>query len=226
MTNAGRNFLWAAAGLGIIIDMIVSLILDCNAPLILNAINSGSAANCAEFWLYRYQTLIAGTAALLGAFITVRAMMRQTEMVRADDADRRLTRYANALINLMQRETEAVSTDKIHEDEAFINNVQLASDNPAIREAMTDGVMGDDTKMVAFFVDTCRRSALAKVCEHPDPQHQNMVWPLYMALTNGINKRQAMLRSGRRVSELHSLSTINQKEVAAAFLEGRVPLLD
>jgi hypothetical protein len=226
MTNAGRNFLWAAAGFGIIIDMIVSLMLGCNGPLILNAINSGSAANCAEFWLNRYQTLIAGTAALLGALITVKTMMRQTEMGRADDADRRLARYAGAIINLMQRETEAVSTESDEEDAALMRAVNIASDDPAIREAMIDGAMGEDTKMVAFFVNACRQSALAKVYNHPDPQHENIVWPLYNAITDGILKRQSMLRSGQKLSDLHVLSTINQAEVQNAFIEGRMPLLD
>lgn len=152
--------------------------------------------------------------------------MRQTQMTRADDADRRLTRYANALINLITRVNDAVSTESLEEDAALINNVNLASDDSAMREAMTDGAMGEDTKMIVLFANACRHSALAKVYEHPDPQHENMVVPLYMALTNGIIKRQAMLRTGRNVSDLYSLSTINQKEVADAYLEGRVPMLD
>jgi hypothetical protein len=226
MTNAGRMFLWAAAGFGLLIDLIISMTFTCTGNMVSAAINAGSAANCAEFWINRYQTLVAGTAALLGALITVRAMMRQTEMGRSDDADRRLARYAGAILNLMQRQTEAVSTDDLEHDAALFKSVDVASDDTSIREAMIDGAMGEDSKMLAFFVNACRHSALAKIYEHPDPPYENVVLPLYMALTNGIVKRQSMLRSGHKVSDLHSLSTIDQGEVQAAFLEGRVPILD
>jgi hypothetical protein len=57
----------------------------------------------AEFWLNRYQTLIAGLIALAGAWWTVRAMQRQTESVRSDAAERALTRYAVALQTVMQK---------------------------------------------------------------------------------------------------------------------------
>jgi hypothetical protein len=226
MTYAGRIFFWTAAGMAVIFNLLATMALSCSGPMVAGALANASAGGCMEFWLNRYQTLLAGTAALIGAMITVRAMMRQTEMGRADDADRRLARYAGAILNLMERHTEAESTDSLEQDAAFIKNVNVASEDTAIREAMIDGAMGEDSKMLAFFVNACRMSALAKVHEHPDPRHENMVWPIYMALTNGIIKRQSILRSGGKVVDLHSLSTINQAEVQAAFLEERIPILD
>jgi hypothetical protein len=199
MTHAGRIFFWTTAGIAVIFNLLAAMALSCSGPMVAGAIANASAGGCMEFWLSRYQTLLAGTVALIGALITVRAMKRQTE---------------------------AAPTESLEEDAAFIKNVNVASEDTAIREAMIDGAMGEDSKMLAFFVNACRMSALAKVYEHPDPRHENMVWPIYMALTNGIIKRQSILRSGRKVFDLHSLSTINQAEVQAAFLEGRTPILD
>jgi len=48
----------------------------CSAPIIANAVPAQALA-CLEFWLNRYQSLIAGTLALAGALATVEAIRRQ-----------------------------------------------------------------------------------------------------------------------------------------------------
>jgi hypothetical protein len=59
--------------------------------------------SCIEFWLNRYQALLTGLAALLAAWITVRALQKQTEIARVDEAERALNQYAVALLEVMQK---------------------------------------------------------------------------------------------------------------------------
>jgi hypothetical protein len=196
--------------------------------MVLNAILSKAADTCGEFWFNRYQSALAGFAALAGAIITVRAMMGQTDMTRADDVERRLARYAGAILNVMQAYAFARPLDD--EEDLEIGTLQqkrldVATDAPSIREAMIDGALGPDTKMVAQFISACRFAAAGKIYDRPDVRHSNLVWPLYVALTNGIIRRQNMLRSGVRVSDLYSFSTIDHAEVDAAFIEQRAPII-
>src|SRR4051794_32610977 len=96
MTTLGKQFLLGVVLLGIAINLFVWAGYSCSSPSWAKIIDLGSGS-CAEFWFNRYQTLIAGFAALGGAWITVAAMRQQAETARADEADRRLTRYAASL---------------------------------------------------------------------------------------------------------------------------------
>jgi hypothetical protein len=166
--------------------------------------------------------LIGGMAALGGAWITIKALHRQSETLRSDEAERRLSRYAAALLTVMQKHENAKAIrggDPLAEGEAYLRDLDAATDGDP-RQAMMDGIMGLDKAMVALFVSCCRFSTNAKVFGRPDPQHSNMVWPLYAALADGITQRQAMLLKGAKVSDLYSFSTINHQEMQRLFVEG------
>jgi hypothetical protein len=68
--------------------------------------------------------------------------------------------------------------------------------------------------------------AAGRVNAKVERRYSNMVWPLYAALCDGMNRRKALLRNGTEVSALYTLSTINPKEVQRAFVEEREPVWD
>lgn len=181
-------------------------------------------------WIYHYQTLIAGVTALAAALITVRVMRQQIDIGRADEADRALTHYASAIMDVMQKHEAATPPDQnetIDDAKLRLEDLRAATDDPTMRTAMMDNLFGLDQPMVASFVNSCRFSAVGRVYGRDDYVcHTNMIWPLYFALSNGINHRRALLRAGAGVSTLYTLSTINHAECRSAFVENRTPVLD
>jgi hypothetical protein len=189
-------------------------------------VGQASSASCVEFWLNRYQTLLTGLAALLAAWITINAIRHQTETARVDDAERALNQYAVALLEVMQK-YEAVPVALSHETrqdaERRFQALNDATDAPTIRTAMIDSVVGGDQPMIAQFLNCCRFAAASRVNARVERRYSNMVWPLYAALCDGLNRRKALLRNGTGVTALYDLSTINPKEVQQAFVEEREP---
>ena len=78
MTAGGRNFLIGALAFAATLNVTFWLIWSCDVPTWAKLIEQ-SGGSCPEFWFNRYQTLVAGTAALIGAWITVRASRQHTE---------------------------------------------------------------------------------------------------------------------------------------------------
>ena len=188
-----------------------------------------SSNSCIEFWLNRYQTLLAGLAALLAAWITVNAIRHQTASARVDEAERALNQYAIAILEVMQK-YEAVPVALSHETrqdaERLFQALSDATDAPTIRTAMIDSIIGGDQPMIAQFLNCCRFAAAIRVNARVERRYSNLVWPLYAALCDGINRRKALLRNGTGVTALYCLSTINPKEVQRAFVEEREPVWD
>jgi hypothetical protein len=112
-------------------------------------LDQASSTSCVESWLNRYQTLLAGLAALLAAWITVNAIRHQTETTRVDEAERALNQYAAALLEVMQK-YEAVPVALSHETrqdaERLFQALNDATDAPTIRTAMIDSVVGGITQ--------------------------------------------------------------------------------
>jgi hypothetical protein len=191
------------------------------------AVAKGEALGVVEFWINRYQQLIAAVIALVAAVITVYEMRRQAEVARRDVAERALTRHNMAILGVMDRYTQVFITDDEQEMQKRLQAFRDATDDVNVRSVMADSLLGKDQPMVAFFLNSARFAALAKAFDNPEhEQHQNMVWPLYTAITNGINERKRRLLEGASVSSLYELGTINQAEVQKAFLENRMPILD
>ena len=192
-------------------------------------VGQGSSSSCIEFWLNRYQTLLAGLAALFAAWITVNAIRMQTQTARVDEAERALNQYAIAILEVMQK-YEAVPVALTHETrqdaEKLFQALNDATDAPTMRTAMIDSIIGGDQPMIAQFLNCCRFAAAGRVNAKVERRYSNMVWPLYAALCDGINRRKALLRNGTEVSALYTLSTINPKEVERAFVEERQPVWD
>lgn len=224
MTAEGKRFLLAAAVFAIAFDLCVWMMSSCGDQPWAKLIDGGS---CAEFWFNRYQTLLGGMAALAAAWMTVRTMHRQAETERADEAERRLTRYASALLDILdvhEKIRPLAPGAALADADVALRELNTAIDGEA-RQATLDNIMGPDKTMVAFFTNCCRFSAAEVVFGKPDRQHRNMVWPLYAALTDGIRQRQTKLLSGARVSDLYNFSTIDQGEVNRALIERRQPQL-
>jgi hypothetical protein len=95
-----------------------------------------------------------------------------------------------------------------------------------MRAALVDGVFGRDQSMLARFLFFCRAAARARLYGQPARVYENMVWPLYGMLTDGINRRKAMLQTGTRVANLYPLATIDHNEIERAFVEERPPRTD
>lgn len=188
-----------------------------------------SGSSCIEFWLNRYQTLLAALAALLAAWITVKALRQQNETARIDETERALNQYAAAILEVMQKYEAvpvALSNETRQVAERRFQALNEATDAPTIRTALIDSILGGDQPMVAQFLNCCRFAAASRVNARVERRYSNMVWPLYAALCEGINRRKAMLRNGTGVAGLYGLSTINPKEVQRAFVEEREPMWD
>ena len=209
----------------VLVILFIGVLRDATPPL-----ESARAASWPDYWLNRYQTLIAGIAALVAALIAVQLAWRQGGRARADQAEQALTRYATAILAVMRTHEAATppSGDETMEDaQKRLDALRDATDHPIMIAAMMDSVLGEDAPMIAMFNNSCRFSAVGHVYGKGDQtHHRNLIWPLYTALSNGISRRKALLREGARVSDLYTLSTIDQHECGRAFIEGRAPDLD
>lgn len=95
-----------------------------------------------EYWVNRYQTLIAGCIALLGAALTVKAMGRQSYFQRRAVYDS----FAGELgaLRAMDREVEDLMTDDLerrylcHEAELFRRVMSLSTELGGVFSAATD----------------------------------------------------------------------------------------
>jgi hypothetical protein len=225
MTRKGKRFVIGAVAFAASINLVFWLIWSCDSPRWESLIRTNSGS-CAEFWFNRYQTLIASIAALLGAFITIRTMQRQTETVRSDAADRRLSQYATAIDELMTKyEAASYYRERPPSEVAArdMDEFRQAADSPVLREASTDGILGPDTIMVRLFVST----AGATVGFNPDRREKDdisrLLFPLSGMLTNGIAERQRMLMVGGKVSDLYSFTNIDHDKFIEAYIHGRPP---
>jgi hypothetical protein len=202
----------------------------CDHPSLKTLINETSAGSCFEFWLYRYQTLVTGVAALLAAWLTVWAMQRQTRQARADQADKVLADYTVALGTIIQRYqavTPVGSHETMQQAERRLRDLDLAAEDPRIQAGMIDSILGGDRRMLALFVNCCRMAARARLYGQQNDllQHGNLVWPLYIALGDSLSRRRSLLREGQPVSALYSFATIDEREMQRAFVERRIPRL-
>jgi hypothetical protein len=173
--------------------------------------------------------LIAALIALLGAVVTVNALWRQTEAMRADQAEMRLARYSSAFLDVMIRyhdlepmrdnetEAEAKPRFRVFDD---------TTDAQAIREAMIDAALGLDRFIVGTFVSRTRLAALARFYGQPDTDANAIsVDPIYRALCRSVLQRRELLREGVRVYDISKIALIDANEVTAAHREKREPLL-
>ena len=190
-------------------------------------VGQATSSSCVEFWLNRYQTLLTGLAALLAAWVTVTAIRHQSQTARVDGAERALNEYAVAILEVMQK-YEAVPVALSHETrqdaERRFQALKDATDAP-------DNQNSDDRQrhrgwhqpMIAQFLNCCRFAAASRVNARVERRYSNLVWPLYAALCDGINRRKALLRNGAGVTALYGLSTINPKEVQRALSRNASP---
>jgi hypothetical protein len=209
-------------GIGAILVGLLVILRNATPPL-----EGTGAISWPDYWLSRYQTLLTGIAALVAAWVTIKVMRQQTETARADEAERALTRYAGAISEVMQKHENARPPgqhETLQAAEERLRALNDALDDATLRAATIDSVFGRDLPMLAMFVTCCRGSATDRVYGR-DGRYTNMVWPLFIALTNGINRRKALLRGGAGVNSLYALSTIDQIEVGKAFVEKCAPNL-
>jgi hypothetical protein len=179
--------------------------------------------------------LIAAAGALFAAWVAwvaigrkIQETLRHAEQSRRDNAERALTRYGIAILDVMDRYTQVFHPQDEKEVLARLDAFRAVMDDPTVRSAMVDSLFGRDQPMVAFFLNSARFAAYAYAYEHEggeEKSYKNMVWPLYQALSAGINHRKAKLLEGATVDSLYDLSTIDDKEVRRAFMEERPPKL-
>jgi|RhiMethySRZTD1v2_1073278.scaffolds.fasta_scaffold280246_2 hypothetical protein len=111
----------------------------------------GEALGFYEFWINRYQQLIAAAIALAAAAITVFEMRRQFEQARRDNAERALTRYSMAIMAVMENWGEVFNVGDDEEKRACLQKLREVSDDVNLRSAMADSLFGKDQGTVAFF---------------------------------------------------------------------------
>ena len=225
MGKHGWQFVIGAAVVGVAINIFAWLQQTCTQPLVLTAVEGRAAAGCAEFWLNRYQTLIAAILAIAGAWLTIQAMRRQTDAQRGDAADQRLSRYATTF-NKMMIALDQVEEANMHKSASeMLRPFDEASDHPILSEALTDGIFGTDTEMIGWFLNNASTFAYSTAHGTNDDGAAHVVFPLFIAISESITMRQELLRRGRSVEDLYVLGLIDTKEVYAAYEERRPPRL-
>jgi hypothetical protein len=81
-----RGWLWLIGALLLTALLSTGLLLDaCQATVVDKVV---SPFECIEFWLNRYQTLVAGIAAFVGAWLTVRTVRNQIEQAERIEGER------------------------------------------------------------------------------------------------------------------------------------------
>ena len=117
-------------------------------------------------------------------------MRQQTDVVRADVVDERLTRYATAIFDVTDKCISVTPPDK---DETFedakkrLTTYLAAFDDPTLKHAMMDAVLGGDKEMISLLLICCRQYAVGRVYNRREAKFENMVWPLYMVLSKVDN---------------------------------------
>jgi hypothetical protein len=173
MPSSSTLVMLGAIGLGLFIDALFFMNLSCTQPLYAELIRTTAGGSCPKFWINRYQTFVAALIALLGATITVNAMWRQTESMRADQAEMRLARYSAAFLDMMIRyhDLEPMRDNEIGDEAKPRYRVfDNATDAQTIREAMIDAALGPDRYIVGTFVARARLAALARFYGQPDTE--------------------------------------------------------
>lgn len=206
------------------INAFPAAVASCDAPAILQAIRASHSYSCAEYWLNRYQTLLAGLTAIAGAWMTVTAMNRQSEATRRDAATRRLSEYS-AAISMVMRKFQMVPLREAagppdEGRERLVRDLHEATINPTIMQGMTDSLLGPDASMLALFINSVIGAAEYPRAGDLAGGPVRLVWPLYMALTNGMTERQKLLSSGKSVADLQSEATINHRKFERAYMRG------
>jgi hypothetical protein len=211
--------------LGLFIDALFFMNLSCTQPLYADLIRTTAGGSCPEFWFNRYQTFIAAVVALIGAALTVNTMWRQTEAVRADEAEMRLARYSGALLDVMLRYNDVEPTAD-NADNLTFRDFDKATDIQTIREAMIDAALGPDRVIVATLMHRARVAALATYHEQLDVESNAIsVVPIYKALCASIFQRREMLREGTSVYDISKIAFVDAHEINAAHEERREPIL-
>jgi hypothetical protein len=230
MGKQGIHFMIAATAVAGAIHVLAWLVDSCSRTIITKALIDGTAASCGEFWLNRYQSMIAGLVALLGAWLTIRTMRHQTAVSRADDADRRLSRYVAAVKNMMSalQDVDQPHPDNSDFDRCFktLEAYEKVADDASISEAMADGILGEDARMLAFLKNTADKRASGLVFGRDTTSEAMVLDPLCFALLESFNRRQDRLRRGATVEELRAIVLIDRGEVYRSIQEKRPPILD
>ncbi|WP_457488901.1 hypothetical protein [Tardiphaga sp. P5_C10] len=201
------------------------LVQSCAQPVVLKAMSDGAAASCGEYWLNRYQSLLAGLVAILSAWLTIGGMRHQTEAARGDTAIKSLSEYAAAIGAIMGRFTavEPRSNPNVTNERREIATRALREsiDNPIVQRALTDPIIGGDGGALALFMNLAISAALyPQAGDMAERQPWLLVWPLYMDLTNSIAQRQALIMSGKPTAHLYKMSRINQRKYRDAYISG------
>jgi hypothetical protein len=215
MTQAGRLFFFSSIGVVVGLELFVWLLATCSSPDWTKLIE-GSGGSCVEFWFNRYQSLIAGLLALGGAWITVQTMKNQSERSRADEAERRLAQYA-AAIRTVEMEYRKATADDAGQTEALkrIEDLRVAANAPILVAALMDSILGPETEMLSRYLYFVVADASAKA--HGSRMRYDFVWGLFMDITGDIIRRQEILASGGRISELYNYGTIDHTKYDEAF---------
>jgi hypothetical protein len=176
-------------------------------------------AGCAEYWLHRYQTLVAGLLALFAALLVVREARRHLEVSRADQAERMLTALADAIVDIMQKHQAVWAIEPSQFDaHELLQRLEAATNRAEVKSGLVESLMGGDAAMLALYINHCRFSATRRTLRRDDQVvDSKSLWPLYVELTDSINQRKAALRNGANVSMLFEMSFIDRAKMTNQF---------
>lgn len=179
-----------------------------------------------EFLLNRYQTLIAGIFAIIAARMTVatireqiKVQRQQIETQQRDAADQRLTQYAVILRQFYDAWQAVRSAHSEYRDRARETLTGFRA-RELLFAAMVDPLMGRDKNLVALLLHRIEMDAL-KAGDSGDGRPDQMIWVLFIELTNGIETRRTLLQEGADVSSLHSIALVDEKKYLDAMETGR-----
>ena len=93
--KADDRWIWLFAGVMVILPlMFVASSVEpyvCGLKIVASEIEKGNAANCFEFWVNRYQTMVSGVTALSAAFVAYLAAKAQIRHAESLEESRRQT---------------------------------------------------------------------------------------------------------------------------------------
>jgi len=172
-----------------------------------------------EFLLNRYQTLLTGIFAIIAAWMIVRAMRQQIQTQQRDTADLRLTEYAVAISQChlaWQAFRGAVPDLRMQAFEALRQHYASAT----ILAATVDPIMGKDRNMVSLFINRMAAD-VTQAGEKSDTGADQLIWTLFLELTNAIEKRRRLLEESSEISPLYSMAIINEEKYRQAIATGQ-----
>jgi hypothetical protein len=181
----------------------------CKAP----AYAAAGGWQCLEFWVNRYQTLLASLIALAAAALAYFSAISTAEQARSDVAADQMRTYSVGIRKVFQAYSDATRFNiDAPSRELAVKTCASVAKSEEMLAALVDPNFGPDVEVLSLFLN---RAASAL------PEHATTLWTAYLDVTAALERKQAFLRQGGRVDELPEMAVIDVGRYREAILAGR-----